>query len=188
MKDFVKVFGTMSALMGVFFAFYWIAGGMDPAFAIFFGVVSGAVIFGGVFATRVIGNRISGKSFDSPDRKLSHVFKIRMSVKDAEDLCRRALDGLGKNHSYDPGAYSPTCLIARTGRVSPPNGEIITIRIAEKATNSVTIDISSESLPGKKPEEYGENTRNIEALSRFIENAVESDKIQMSARIDPQIL
>jgi hypothetical protein len=188
MNNFIKTFGTLSALMGVFFAFNFYAnygGNLDRA--IFVGVLSGALLFGGVFATQLIVNRIKGKSFDSPDRKLSHVFKIRMSAREAEDLCRRALDGLGKNHSFEPGTNSPICLIARTGRASPPHGEIITFRITDKTADLVTINFSSESLPGKKPEEYGENIRNIEALSRFIENAVESDKIQMSARIDPQI-
>ena len=187
MKKFVKVFGAMSALMGVFFAIYWTARGMNPAFAIVLGAVAGAVIFGGVFAMRMIENRIKGKSFGSHERKLSHVFKIKMTAKEAEGLCRRALSGLGTYYSLDPDASNPPHLMVCTRQNSRAHGEIVTIRIRDNSESSVTIDISSESVPRESKEEIGSNRNNVETLCRFINNAIEPENVLMSARIDPAI-
>ena len=146
---------------------------------------------GGVIIVVVLGAISALFKFDFGGRvaygktNWSHIYELRLDSEEAEELCKRSLDSLKRKIKPDSSAQNQRNVTVRTGMTRRSWGETISFKISNLRTAHVQIDISSRPTWKMTKVDWGANRMNIEAVCRFIENAVAPEKILKSERIPP---
>ena len=129
---------------------------------------------------------MSGEGFDYGKTDWSHNFELKMDREEAEELCRRSLESLEKKTKPVPHAKDQLSITVRTRMTWRSFSEIICFKLLEPTNGTVRIDISSRPRVSATKFDWGANRKNIEAICRFIERAVDPERIIRSERIEPQ--
>ena len=187
MSKYLKLFIVMGVPFGVFmgaFNFFSFTTGLSAA--VFTGIAAGlffGVSMSGAFA--IIG-RLSGEGVAYGKTIWSQIMELQIDSERAEDLCRHSLETVNKKYKFEPSTMSPSQIIARTGMTWRSWGEVISFQVWKLPDSSVKIEISSKPKLRMTKLDWGANRKNIEAICRFIESAVDPEKIIRSERIEPQ--
>ncbi len=187
MRKYFKTFLLMALPFGSFFG-VWSLFVLDRGFS---GAVGIAIIAGTFFGMSMVVafsflGFVSGEGFAYGKTDWSHIFELKMDREEAEELCRRSLESLEKKTKPVPGAKDQPSITVRTSMTWRSFSEIICFKLLESTNGAVRIDISSRPRVSITKFDWGANRKNIEAICRFFERAVDPEKIIRSERIEPQ--